>query len=151
MNCLRHLTGAIVTTALSLTVANVAAAQDSSSVKQDQPAKVTTKQERTKARFVEQEAAFQKNSRSSASGSPPVNKTVQASDPIPKATSKAEKKTRFAAQETTLQSQSRSSASGSPRVDKSAPGDQLPKATTKSDKKARFNQEEKQLQQQSTP
>jgi len=103
------------------------------------PADPVKRQEQKKADFAQKEQTLQSQSRSSAAGSPRVDKSVEAADPIPKATTKQEKKARFAQQQQALESQSRSSASGSPGVDKTtAAASPVPGATSKSQKKARF-------------
>jgi methionyl-tRNA formyltransferase len=116
------------------------------------PADPAVRQQQKKAEFAEQEKTLQTQSRSSASGSARVDKSIQAADPVPKATTKQEKKQRFADQEQVLQGQSRSSASGSPRVDKSAAAaSPVSKAASKSERKAQFSTQEQQLQRESKP
>jgi hypothetical protein len=116
------------------------------------PADPALRQQQKKAEFAEQEKTLQSQSRSSASGSPRVDKSVQAADPVPKAATKQEKKQRFTEQEQTLQGQSRSSASGSARVDKTAAeASPVSKSASKTERKAQFQTQEKQLQRESTP
>ena len=117
----------------------------------DNPHTYTTPPPQTE-QFAEQEKTLQGQSRSSASGSPKVDKSVSAADPVPKATTKQQKKERFNELETSYQHSSRSSASGSPKVDKSATAaDPVHKSGTKAEKKTQFTTQEKELQQQSKP
>jgi len=116
------------------------------------PADPALRQQQKKAEFAEQEKTLQSQSRSSASGSARVDKSVQAADAVPKAATKQDKKQRFTEQEQTLQGQSRSSASGSPKVEKTAASSApVSNPTNKSAKKAQFHRQEKELQRESTP
>ena len=142
MNTIRTITGALIA---AFAVASFA----QEGIK---PADPVVRQQQKKAEFAEQERDLQSQSRSSASGSPRVDKSVQSADPVPRATTKQEKKQRFAEQEQTLQGQSRNSTSGSPRIDKSAAAaSSASKPATKAEKKAQFSTQEKQLQRESTP
>jgi hypothetical protein len=147
MRITRSLAASIVTIALASTVGAAGAAQPTP----DNPHPYTTPPP-TKERFAEQEKALQGQSRSSASGSPKVDKSAAAASPVPKATTKQQKKDRFNELESSYQQNSQSSASGSPKVDKSAAAaNPVPKTRTKSEKKTQFTSQEKELQQQSKP
>ena len=106
MGSMHRLTVAVVAM-LSLTVAHAAAPDGSSAPTTDPLPRATKAQQQKKARFAEQQATLQDQSRSSASGSQRVNKAVTAPDPTRKPATKAEKKARFADQEKQLQRESR--------------------------------------------
>jgi hypothetical protein len=92
---------------VAFTVAHAAAPDASSTPATDPVPRATKAQQQKKARFAEQQATLQDQSRSSASGSPRVNKASAAPDPTRKPATKAEKKARFADQEKQLQGESR--------------------------------------------
>jgi hypothetical protein len=70
------------------------------------PADPALRQQQKKADFAEQEKALQSQSRSSASGSPKVEKSAASAAPVSKHASKTEKKAQFHTQEKELQKQS---------------------------------------------
>jgi len=147
MSIIRNLGATLVT----ITLASSVAAQGTAQPTPDNPHPYT-KPQPTKERFAEEEKTLQGQSRSSASGSPKVDKSVTAADPVPKATTKQQKKERFNDLESSYQHNSQSSASGSPKADKSVAGaDPVSKPKTKAEKKTQFSNQEKELQQQSKP